>query len=528
MEKTSVEEMESLRMQNAKLQQENSDLGEQIRILNSNLQETIDANDKFKRDYNHLLKVKEEVEQDYQSQLQYMEKSQQQLKGKYQELFNSTEEIRAKEAVYDTALSKAAELETNMLRQQSQIELLESKYNFCKEEKDKFQEQNAQLTQQIQLLSRDKVYLIKENESLTMRSKELEETNQIQKEQLLGAIRLKDQYHTQLLDVTIKTKTETVQEREEAIIKLQEQTRKDLAKIKKNAKESYERELRMLKESKDSALMECENLRMQVKELKDAHETLTTEYKTLGISLESQISEVRTQLKFKVFESERLSATNLELSNNLRNCKNESEIIKKKLDVIKSAYHTIESEYGKKIAELEVKLGNCNKELQQYKELEDHLDKTLESTAEMPQDDFDFANHAVPSVGYRRLKHSLYLAKKVSEMNKMVSEYKNTIETKEREIEQHQQIIQKLNRKLDQVSHPYNYIVNTLENREEEVAKLRTQVKSLEKEIKKLKKMNQRAEEEKVVMQKDLQELLSQKSAITALKSLLVQMKQQN
>jgi predicted phage gp36 major capsid-like protein len=74
----------------------------------------------------------------------------------------------------------------------------------------------------------------------------------------------------------------------------------------------------------------------QIQEVKDVNDQLTMDYRSMTSNMEKQLNELRSQLKLKDFENERLNVSYLETNSNLKATKSECEVMRQKLDVLKT------------------------------------------------------------------------------------------------------------------------------------------------------------------------------------------------
>jgi len=106
----------------------------------------------------------------------------------------------------------------------------------------------------------------------------------------------------------------------------------------------YEKQLRFLKENKDEMEMKVDNLTGQVKEKTRSYETLLLENRNISRRVEGDLSELRIQLRIKSEELERISNIYEETLINLKSSKIENEMLREKVNVLKSEYYKVEIE----------------------------------------------------------------------------------------------------------------------------------------------------------------------------------------
>ena len=106
----------------------------------------------------------------------------------------------------------------------------------------------------------------------------------------------------------------------------------------------YDKQLRFLKENKDEMEMKVDNLTGQVKEKTRSYETLLLENRNISRRVEGDLSELRIQLRIKSEELERISNIYEETLINLKSSKIENEMLREKVNVLKSEYYKVEIE----------------------------------------------------------------------------------------------------------------------------------------------------------------------------------------
>jgi chromosome segregation ATPase len=248
--------------------------------------------------------------------------------------------------------------------------------------------------------------------------------------------------------------------------------------------------------------------------------------------MEKQMSELRSQLNVKAFEVERYEVSNLEINQNLSQCKEECNVLRKKVEVLKSEYYSLQTLNNKKIIDLEAKANITEQQLNQYKQLEKEIDLVIDHYT--PSEDENSigkenligqVSSLVPTKTSRRLRYCLYLARQVSDLEKNIQNKNKELNDKVKQNELQNQQLNKLKKHLQRASQPYNYLVTSIENREEQIDQLTIHKNKIEKQMKNLKKSNQKYKDKNKILEKDIQQLLKQSKETEKLKSLIVELK---
>lgn len=113
---------------------------------------------------------------------------------------------------------------------------------------------------------------------------------------------------------------------------------------KNNLIDIYEKQLRFVKENKDELELKVDNLTGQLKEKTKSYEALMIENRNMARRVEGDLSELRIQLRIKSEELERISNIYEETLTNLKSSKLENEMLRDKVNVLKSEYYKAELE----------------------------------------------------------------------------------------------------------------------------------------------------------------------------------------
>lgn len=189
------------------------------------------------------------------------------------------------------------------------------------------------------LLAQDKEYLTKENIQLTEKLKRLEDKLDKAEREYIEAKNQAQEYLFQLLNV----KNEAMQSYEKRIYSelsdIKEKHQHELESAKQNLIDIYEKQISFLKEAKEEQEIRKENLEGQVKEKQHSYETLLIDYRTLQRRVEGDLSELRISVRLKAEELERIQNIYEETLANLKATKHENEMLREKINVLKSEYY---------------------------------------------------------------------------------------------------------------------------------------------------------------------------------------------
>ncbi len=499
-------------------------------ILTENLRQTVSQLEKLRREHDFLVRSKQDSDTEYKSQISLLETKVSKLSSELQERLVEAEENRSKAQMFDTIKSKANEFENQSSQYQHKLEYMEATLLNTKHELTLTSQKLTTTTQQLEILKNDKMYLTKEVETLNSRVARAEDQNDQDKLRIKSLKAEKNELFNKFINHKDNSRTDYERNLQEEVTKIREQTRRDLERIKTSSREAYERENRMLREAKEHAESQLQRCTQQIAELKDVNDHLAMDYRTMSSNMEKQLTELRSQVKLKAFENERLSVSSLELNNNVKALKTECDVMRQKLDVLKTGYYNLQTETGKRIAELETELQACKNELGGYKDLEKELDRAIEtytpnieSEGEMRM--FDEMSNLVPTNATRRLKYSLYLTRRVAELERTVTSCRQEIGNRDTRISQLMDRLQKTQQSLDHTSQPYNFLVNTIESKEKETDKYKTHIKYLENEVVELKNEIDLLAKRNKQLEVDIEKLIGQQNVINKLRGVLVEIR---
>ena len=108
---------------------------------------------------------------------------------------------------------------------------------------------------------------------------------------------------------------------------------------KQNIIEIYEKQIQFLKEAKEEVEIKKDNLEGSLKEKNYAYDQVLLDYRTLQRRIESDLSELRIQLRLKSEELDRIQNIYEDTLANLKANKHENEMLREKINILKSEYY---------------------------------------------------------------------------------------------------------------------------------------------------------------------------------------------
>eukprot|EP01137_Pigoraptor_chileana_P014109 Opistho-2@68351 len=358
-------------------------------------------------------------------------------------------------------------------------------------ERDELARDLADVRRQSEMLRMDKGYLTKESDMLASRCNRMEAEIARLNTVLHDAVRQREEMHERLAVVRDGSRAEYESRLEEEIAKMREETNKELAELRGNAKDLFERENRGLREARDIAVAEMERAKGSEREATQRCDRLMDEFRQLQATSDSKIVELNGELKMKAFEHERLRLLHEEAAAQLRQAKLEIDRLGKKTEILTKEFYTLQSQSDKKIAEIESQLGEKNSKLHNYESLEKELDDVIMHAAEV-EGDID-SEQLLLSYGYslnvagnakRRLQQSVQLARRVLSQQREITRLKKDLDKEQSKVKTLGEQVAETNAILDSTQQPYNYLVDTIRARDKDIRACREHIELLEEEVK--------------------------------------------
>lgn len=232
------------------------------------------------------------------------------------------------------------------------------------------------------MLRQDKDYLQKQFVETQARCRitedKLEQTQKLYEEAKMSKEELYEKYMQARDSYKNEYETKLTQELDELKIK----TNNEIEKLRENTKDFYEREIKVLRESKEIALQEKEKHELNEKEISIKYQETVNELRVVQISCENKVSELKSELKLKLFELERAQMLNEEHVNNHQKVLNENEKLLKKIEVVQNEFYNLQLQNDKRFLELESELNEKKSRLENYEKVENEMDMIIKQIAE--------------------------------------------------------------------------------------------------------------------------------------------------
>jgi len=469
-----------------------------------------------------------------QRQRSHAEIEAQSLKNELGQVRKLLDERTGKAQRFDTVndeRNRLDEIHTDLVKKNSYLEAehssLTKQFAHLKTEKDTLQ-------QNLQLLKQDKEYLTRNLTETSLKLQTTSDTLQRTQQQLEQIKTVREELYEKYAASREEARVTYERRLQTELDRIRLQTEHEIEKLRTDSKEAYERENRNLREARDLAIDERDQLMKVRDDAEKRCELYKEELRTLESSLESRISDYQNEARVKTFELDRLQLIHEETCKNLNKCQSDNERISRKYEVI-SLEH---SELQRKTAASEAQLQTTNRDLQSrletYEKIEKEMDDIVLQAAEVQDDDDDNCNQAervlfsygyganVPSNAKRRMKQSVQLARRVLQLEKINTSLHKEIQKRQEEAQEISKKLSQSERLLDESRQPYSYMVDSMRKRDHEIDQQRLKLSDLQTNLDKLTLENGKLRETKRLLSSDLDRLLNHRQEMSVIKKVLI------
>ncbi|CAC5423073.1 PIBF1 [Mytilus coruscus] len=458
------------------------------------------------------------------------------IRVKYQKLVMDLSETKSqvkqedyKVNNYDQLKHERDHLEHDRLESQRQLTVLDGAHHTLQKERDELHSDFTAAKQSLSLLKQDKDYLTKQVSDLTNRCTYAEEKLQQINAQLDDAKRSREEMYEKYVSSRDQYKTEYENKLKEELEQIRTKTNSEIDRLRTSTREMYERENRNLREARDMSISEKDRAQNTERETSTKYEQLMTQYRELQMNGDNKVVELQNDLKLKGFEVERTQMVHEETVRNLKEAQLEIEKHQKKIEVLTKEYYALQTSMEKKVVELESHISDKKAKLETYEKVEKELDDIVMQAAEVDDETeaekvlFSYGYGAnIPSTSKRRLQQSVHLARRVLQLEKINSNQKKEIDVEKLKLKQLAEELKNSNSILDQAQQPYNYLIESIRQRDNQIMKQKDYTATLENDVKKFTKEKEDLIRTKNQMSLDLERLLNQREEMSVMKQVVM------
>uniref|UniRef100_A0A8C5A1H2 Progesterone immunomodulatory binding factor 1 n=1 Tax=Gadus morhua TaxID=8049 RepID=A0A8C5A1H2_GADMO len=417
------------------------------------------------------------------------------------------------------------EVEVKELRRR--METLDLAHSGQSREKDGLSKEVAALQQSVSLLQKDKDYLHRQNMELSVRCAHEEDRLERLQVQLEDTKRAREEVYEKYVSSRDQYKSEYEAKLREELESIRLKTGQEIDHLQRASREMYERENRNLREARDNAVMEKDRAVGAERDAQSRYDQLLEQYRQLQLGTDSRVAELSNQTKLSSFEAERAHMVQEETAKALGLCQVECEKQQKKLEVfllIKKGtlqFYGLQTVSEKRAVELQAQNAEQAARLQTYERLEQELDQVTMQAAEIENEEeaervlFSYGYGAnVPTTAKRRLQQSVHLARRVLQLERQNTSLRREVEKHTTQTGHISEELSTANRLLQQTQQPYSYLIETVRQRDAQVASLKEQVASLEDSVSSLRKERTALQQVQNKMAADLERLLNHREVL--------------
>ncbi|KAM9021577.1 progesterone-induced-blocking factor 1 isoform 3-T3 [Ara ararauna] len=391
---------------------------------------------------------------------------------------------------YDKVKCERDTFEHELTELRRKCEILEVSHKAQAKERNDLSKELATIQQSLNLLQKDKDYLNRQNMELSVRCAHEEDRLERLQIQLEDAKKAREEMYEKYVASRDHYKTEYEKRLHEELEQIRLKTNQEIEQLRSASKEMYERENRNLREARDNAIAEKERAVIAEKDALRKHDQLLEQYRQMQLGTESKVAELLHQSKLKSFETDHVQLMQQETAKNLSQCQMECEKYQRKLEVLTKEYYSLQSCSETRITELQTQNSELQGRLDIYEKLEKELDEIILQTAEMEDEVeaervlFSYGYGAnVPTTAKRRLKQSVHLARRLLQLEKQNSLLVKDLEHQKEQVTQISQELGRANSLLNQVQQPYKYLIETVQQRDSQISRLKERITQLEKDV---------------------------------------------
>ncbi|KAM9021576.1 progesterone-induced-blocking factor 1 isoform 2-T2 [Ara ararauna] len=430
---------------------------------------------------------------------------------------------------YDKVKCERDTFEHELTELRRKCEILEVSHKAQAKERNDLSKELATIQQSLNLLQKDKDYLNRQNMELSVRCAHEEDRLERLQIQLEDAKKAREEMYEKYVASRDHYKTEYEKRLHEELEQIRLKTNQEIEQLRSASKEMYERENRNLREARDNAIAEKERAVIAEKDALRKHDQLLEQYRQMQLGTESKVAELLHQSKLKSFETDHVQLMQQETAKNLSQCQMECEKYQRKLEVLTKEYYSLQSCSETRITELQTQNSELQGRLDIYEKLEKELDEIILQTAEMEDEVeaervlFSYGYGAnVPTTAKRRLKQSVHLARRLLQLEKQNSLLVKDLEHQKEQVTQISQELGRANSLLNQVQQPYKYLIETVQQRDSQISRLKERITQLEKDVSLLNKEKTALLRVKNQMATDLERLLNHREELATMKQILI------
>lgn len=520
--------------------------------ISENYQETVSRiESKYK---NRIIELENELSQSKESARENHKN--------YLASLKQNDEICEKAASYSNISLRCDELERDRLAALSASEQALTKANIAEQNLNAKESQLKVALEQLELVKVDKAYLRRERDDKKNSCLLLEQSLEREKDKVSILEDKLEKQRDLLIDSRENTRSEFEMRLAREVEAIKSSNARQMTALKETQLSTSEREINALLLAKEESNNELDHLRNKIGTLQNEMENLKIELASKQATHQSELSEIRSKLNIRIFENESIANT-LELKTiAFRKLEMENEMLQSKIQVLKEEFSSLEVSTSKTITELTAKAVTQDEQIKVYEALELEIDSALldqakaniqlaenhqENSTAIYNENAENDNAALavqsliniataeptnnykqtllPVSAQRRVKHSVLLAQRLVETERLLNATKSDLREKSSQVLLYQRKLEQADQNAAISTQPQAYLVECLNTKEDELCKIKKQLRKLKEDNKNLTIKLEKTIYSRQQLHKDLEEVLLQRTALEKTIKLQIQNK---
>jgi len=453
---------------------------DQLASTSALLQKTQDDSAASLRDEMRLRKVAEGREESLKLDLAESDRRLKEVEGKVRSLAREADELREKGRAYDEVLARAKNAEQKYDDIRRVAEDQAHALNSAADAEKKVIQKSLDGEQQLQLLRMDKAFLEKELAVANERAGRAERDYDGTMEQLRSAMEKRDALVAKLQEVQESGVVDFEERLRREVEAVRIDCRREVEESRSGGREAAERENRILRDAKADARRHAEKVERDLVELRNAHEMLVLRHAVVNTEKGGEELERASEIKRVRYENSKLEGSLEEAKKAIRDNQLQVEHFREKVGILQTEYVKLEQVGIAERKNLDEKLNAKNEQLEVYLKAEIEYEARIEE-GEVPS--------TTPATApLRRVQHSVELARKCVALEKerlRLVEEKDCLAASAKVLEDR---VKRAEEDLARAEKPTKYVIQRLNQTEEENTELKKENHQVKEEMDELKK----------------------------------------
>lgn len=409
---------------------------------------------------------------------------------KHQNVEEELKEARDLVAINFDKGKRFDELNRAHIQCESDLEIAQKRLQLVEREKVELDERVKDLSVKLEmtkqresLLSDDKSYLKRINTELQQKNSDLDKTSQDLMKRNMDLQTAREQIMEKYLSGTSEARISANAERKEHVEKLKLETEHELNRIKQDLSQLYSRENAVLREARDQAQNEKENLELANQRLRESLSSVQNDFAETRAAHKLRESELTTSFQSLQLESKRHQLAKTELRDALEASKLDAKAATSKMELLQREIFKIQNTCEKDKLHLEAENREISSKLKTFENLEKELDSVVLHIADDDENDPEqmLRNFGIggnmPTNSRRRMQQSVRLAKRALNLERISVDKTREIDVLKDSNSKLKEQVSSLEAAMEGVNQPYSYLVQSAADKDNTIAQLKEKLK---------------------------------------------------